>query len=41
MVNLTLTLAGLTLRQIPNRVGMLASVTQAIATSGGNFGQLI
>lgn len=31
----------LTLRlQIPNRVGMLASVTQAIATSGGNFGQI-
>ncbi|MBD2302182.1 ACT domain-containing protein [Nostoc sp. FACHB-87] len=31
----------LTLRlQIPNRVGMLASVTQAIATSGGNLGQI-
>lgn len=31
----------LTIRlQIPNRVGMLASVTQAIATSGGNFGQI-
>lgn len=26
--------------QIPNRVGMLASVTQAIATSGGNLGQI-
>lgn len=31
----------LTLRlQIPNRVGMLASVTHAIATSGGNIGQI-
>ena len=31
----------LTLRlQIPNRVGMLASVTQAIAVSGGNLGQI-
>ncbi len=31
----------LTLRlQIPNRVGMLASVTQAIAASGGTFGQI-
>ena len=31
----------LTLRlQIPNRVGMLASVTHAIATSGGNLGQI-
>lgn len=31
----------LTLRlQIPNRVGMLASVTQAIATNGGNLGQI-
>lgn len=31
----------LTLRlQIPNRVGMLASVTQAIATTGGNLGQI-
>lgn len=31
----------LTLRlQIPNRVGMLASVTQAIASSGGNLGQI-
>ena len=31
----------LTLRlEIPNRVGMLASVTQAIATSGGNLGQI-
>ncbi|MCC5641061.1 NAD-dependent malic enzyme [Nostoc sp. CHAB 5844] len=31
----------LTLRlQIPNRIGMLASVTQAIATSGGNLGQI-
>lgn len=26
--------------QIPNRVGMLASVTQAIATTGGNLGQI-
>lgn len=26
--------------QIPNRVGMLASVTQAIATNGGNLGQI-
>jgi malate dehydrogenase (oxaloacetate-decarboxylating) len=26
--------------QIPNRVGMLASITQAIATSGGNLGQI-
>ena len=31
----------LTIRlEIPNRVGMLASVTQAIANSGGNFGQI-
>lgn len=31
----------LTLRlEIPNRVGMLANVTQAIATSGGNLGQI-
>lgn len=31
----------LTLRlQIPNRVGMLATITQAIANSGGNFGQI-
>ncbi|MDF5717572.1 MAG: NAD-dependent malic enzyme [Rhizonema sp. NSF051] len=31
----------LTLRlEIPNRVGMLAEVTKAIATSGGNFGQI-
>lgn len=31
----------LTLRlQIPNRVGMLASVTHAIAASGGNLGQI-
>ena len=31
----------LTLRlQIPNRVGMLASVTHAIANSGGNLGQI-
>ncbi|MEM7553491.1 MAG: malic enzyme-like NAD(P)-binding protein [Cyanobacteria bacterium P01_A01_bin.84] len=31
----------LTLRlQIPNRVGMFASVTQAIANSGGNLGQI-
>lgn len=31
----------LTLRlQIPNRVGMLASVTSAIAASGGTFGQI-
>ena len=31
----------LTLRvQIPNRIGMLASVTHAIATSGGNLGQI-
>lgn len=26
--------------QIPNRVGMLAAVTQAIATNGGNLGQI-
>ncbi|MBW4669671.1 MAG: NAD-dependent malic enzyme [Cyanomargarita calcarea GSE-NOS-MK-12-04C] len=26
--------------QIPNRIGMLATVTKAIATSGGNFGQI-
>ncbi len=26
--------------QIPNQVGMLASITQAIATSGGNLGQI-
>ncbi|MBW4606920.1 MAG: ACT domain-containing protein [Hassallia sp. WJT32-NPBG1] len=31
----------LTIRlEIPNRVGMLASVTQAIANSGGNLGQI-
>lgn len=31
----------LTLRlEIPNRVGMLASITQAIASSGGTFGQI-
>jgi len=31
----------LTLRlQIPNRVGMLASITQSIAASGGNLGQI-
>ncbi|BAZ10401.1 malic enzyme, NAD-binding protein [Calothrix sp. NIES-4071] len=31
----------LTIRlEIPNRVGMLATVTKAIATSGGNFGQI-
>ncbi len=31
----------LTIRlQIPNRIGMLANVTKAIATSGGNFGQI-
>ncbi len=31
----------LTLRlQIPNRVGMLASITQAIASCGGNLGQI-
>lgn len=31
----------LTIRlEIPNRIGMLASVTQAISTSGGNFGQI-
>jgi malate dehydrogenase (oxaloacetate-decarboxylating) len=31
----------LTLRlQIPNRVGMLAAITQAIASSGGNLGQI-
>jgi malate dehydrogenase (oxaloacetate-decarboxylating) len=31
----------LTLRlEIPNRVGMLASVTQAIASTGGNLGQI-
>jgi malate dehydrogenase (oxaloacetate-decarboxylating) len=31
----------LTLRlEIPNRVGMLANVTQAISNSGGNFGQI-
>jgi len=31
----------LTLRlEIPNRIGMLATVTQAIATSGGNVGQI-
>jgi malate dehydrogenase (oxaloacetate-decarboxylating) len=31
----------LTLRlEIPNRIGMLATVTNAIATSGGNFGQI-
>lgn len=31
----------LTLRvEIPNRIGMLANVTKAIATSGGNFGQI-
>jgi malate dehydrogenase (oxaloacetate-decarboxylating) len=26
--------------EIPNRIGMLATVTNAIATSGGNFGQI-
>jgi malate dehydrogenase (oxaloacetate-decarboxylating) len=26
--------------EIPNRIGMLATVTKAIATSGGNFGQI-
>ncbi len=26
--------------KIPNRVGMLASVTQAIALTGGNIGQI-
>ncbi|MHC5824419.1 MAG: ACT domain-containing protein, partial [Nostoc sp.] len=31
----------LTLRlQIPNRIGMLASITQAIAATGGNLGQI-
>ena len=31
----------LTLRlRIPNRVGMLASVTQAIANGGGTFGHI-
>ncbi|MHC5677039.1 malic enzyme-like NAD(P)-binding protein [Nostoc sp.] len=31
----------LTLRlQIPNRIGMLASITEAIATSGGNLGEI-
>lgn len=42
MVNLTPNSSfSLTLRlQIPNRVGMLASVTSAIAASGGTFGQI-
>lgn len=42
MVNLTPNSSfSLTLRlQIPNRVGMLASVTGAIASSGGNLGQI-
>jgi len=41
MVDLTLTLTGLTLRlEIPNRVGMFANLTHAIATSGGNLGQI-
>lgn len=42
MVNLTPNSSfSLTLRlQIPNRVGMLASVTSAIASSGGTFGQI-
>ena len=42
MVNLTPNSSfSLTLRlQIPNRVGMLASVTHAIADSGGNLGQI-
>ena len=42
MVNLTPNSSfSLTLRlQIPNRVGMLASVTAAIAASGGTFGQI-
>lgn len=42
MVNLTPNSSfSLTLRlQIPNRVGMLASVTGAIAASGGTFGQI-
>ncbi|OKH28942.1 malic enzyme-like NAD(P)-binding protein [Chroogloeocystis siderophila] len=42
MVNLTPNSSfSLTLRlQIPNRVGMLASVTHAIANSGGNLGQI-
>ena len=31
----------LTIRiEIPNRIGMLASVTNAIASSGGNLGQI-
>ncbi|MBW4664116.1 MAG: NAD-dependent malic enzyme [Chroococcus sp. CMT-3BRIN-NPC107] len=42
MVNLTPNSSfSLTLRlQIPNRVGMLASVTGAIASTGGNLGQI-
>lgn len=42
MVNLTPNSSfSLTLRlQIPNRVGMLASVTSAIASCGGTFGQI-
>lgn len=42
MVNLTPNSSfSLTLRlEIPNRVGMLASVTGAIASSGGNLGQI-
>jgi malate dehydrogenase (oxaloacetate-decarboxylating) len=42
MVNLTPSSSfSLTLRlQIPNRVGMLASVTQAIASCGGTLGQI-
>ena len=42
MVNLTPNSSfSLTLRlQIPNRVGMLASVMHEIATRGGNLGQI-
>jgi malate dehydrogenase (oxaloacetate-decarboxylating) len=42
MVNLTPNSSfSLTLRlEIPNRVGMFASVTQAIASNGGNIGQI-
>lgn len=42
MVNLTPNSSfSLTLRlEVPNRVGMLASVTQAIASNGGNIGQI-
>src|SRR4028118_1595263 len=42
MVNLTPNSSfSLTLRlEIPNRVGMLASVTGAIASTGGNLGQI-